>query len=71
MDFEIPILGFPMENDITNDMNVIEMNNTINRMDSKNDINVMAVNDIKTVSPVDDTVIPSFIPIPSSTTSSP
>lgn len=66
MDFEIPILGFPMENDIINDMNVIEMNNTINKMDSKNDINVMAVNDIKTVSPVDDTVIPSIIPIPSS-----
>lgn len=66
MDFEIPILGFPMENDIINDMNVIEMNNTINRMDNMNDINVMAVNDIKTVSPVDDTVIPSIIPIPSS-----
>ena len=66
MDFEIPILGFPMENDIINDMNVIEMNNTINRMDNMNDINVMAVNDIKTVSPVNDTVIPSIIPIPSS-----
>ena len=66
MDFEIPILGFPMENDIINDMNVMEMNNTINRMDSMNDISVMAVNDIKTVSPVDDTVIPSIIPIPSS-----
>lgn len=66
MDFEIPILGFPMENDIISDINVIEMNNTINKMDNMNDINVMAVNDIKTVSPVNDTVIPSFIPIPSS-----
>lgn len=66
MDFEIPILGFPMENDIISDINIIEMNSTINRMDSKNDISVMAVNDIKTVSPVDDTVIPSIIPIPSS-----
>ena len=70
MDFEIPILGFPMEDDIVNDINVMEMSNTINRMDSKSDINVMDVNDIKTLSPVDDTVIPSFIPIPSSTTSS-
>lgn len=70
MDFEIPILGFPMENDIVNDINVMEMSNTINRMNSKSDINVMDVNDIKTLSPVDDTVIPSFIPIPSSTTSS-